>query len=72
VEPGESEGGREVLKVTVTDLFWAINLSWTLTIVSLAAAVVPSAATKEIAGLFKVTLKSGRLLQRGPCEIAAC
>ena len=56
VEPGESEEGDPVLKVTVTDFVLGKNLELDAEIVSLAAAVVPSAATKEIAGLFKVTL----------------
>jgi heterodisulfide reductase subunit A2 len=56
VEPGESEDGRSVLKVTVTDFVLGDKLELDADIVSLAAAVIPSAATKEIAGLFKVTL----------------
>ena len=56
VEAGESDDGRPVLKVTVTDFILGKKLLLDADIIALAAAVVPSAATKEIAGLFKVTL----------------
>lgn len=56
VESGESEDGRPVLKVTATDFVLGRKLVLDADIISLAAAVIPSAATKEIAGLFKVTL----------------
>lgn len=56
VEPGESDEGRPVLKVTVTDLILGKQLELDADLLSLAAAVIPSAATKEIADLFKVTL----------------
>ncbi len=56
VEPGEAEDGRSVLKVTVTDFILGNKLELDADVVSLAAAIVPSEATKEIAGLFKVNL----------------
>lgn len=56
VEPGESEDGRPVLKVSVTDFVLGKRLLLDADVISLAAAVIPSEATKEIAGLFKVTL----------------
>ncbi len=56
VEAGESDDGRPVLKVEVTDFVLGKKLILDADIVALAAAVVPSAATKEVAGLFKVTL----------------
>jgi len=56
VEPGTAEDGREVLKVTVTDYILGKKLELDADALALAAAVIPSAATKEIAGLFKVTL----------------
>ncbi|MBP6941511.1 MAG: CoB--CoM heterodisulfide reductase iron-sulfur subunit A family protein [Syntrophorhabdaceae bacterium] len=56
VEPGKAEDGRPVLKVTATDYILGKKLELDADIVALAAAVVPSAATKEIANLFKVTL----------------
>ena len=56
VEAGESDEGRPVLKVTATDYILGKKLELDADIIALAAAVIPSAATKEIAGLFKVTL----------------
>ena len=56
VEAGESDEGRPVLKVTVTDFVLGKKLVLDADIIALAAAVIPSEATKEIAGLFKVTL----------------
>jgi len=56
VEAGESDEGRPVLKVTAPDYVLGKKLVIDADILALAAAVIPSAATKEIAGLFKVTL----------------
>jgi len=56
VEPGESEDGRPVLKVTATDYILGNKLEIDADIIALAAAVVPSRSTQEIASLFKVTL----------------
>ena len=56
VEPGESEDGRSVLKVTATDYVLGRKLELDADVLALAAAVVPSESTQEIAGLFKVTL----------------
>ena len=56
VEPGKAEDGRDVLKVTVTDYILGKKLELDADIIALAAAIVPSAATKEVANQFKVTL----------------
>ncbi len=56
VEPGKSDDGRPVLKVTATDYILGKKLELDADIVALAAAVIPSAATKEMANFFKVTL----------------
>ncbi len=56
VQPGDAEDGRSVLKVDVTDFVLGGKLQLDADFISLAAAVVPSEATNEIAGLFKVTL----------------
>jgi heterodisulfide reductase subunit A len=56
VEAGESEEGRPVLKVTVTDYVLGKKLVIDADFLALAAAVIPSSATQEIAGLFKVPL----------------
>ena len=56
VEAGEAEDGRPVLKVTATDFILGKKLELDADILALAAAVIPSAATREVAGFFKVTL----------------
>jgi heterodisulfide reductase subunit A len=56
VEAGESEDGRPVLKVTVPDTILGKRLELDADLLALAAAVVPAASTREVAGLFKVTL----------------
>jgi len=56
VEPGKAEDKRDVLKVTATDYILGKKLELDADIIALAAAVIPSAATKEVAGQFKVTL----------------
>ncbi len=56
IEAGESDDGRPVLKVTVTDFVLGKKLELDADVISLAAAVIPSEATREVAGLFKVTL----------------
>jgi heterodisulfide reductase subunit A len=56
VEPGEAEDGRSVLKVTTTDYVLNKKLELDADILALAAAIVPSSTTKEVAGQFKVTL----------------
>ncbi|MCP3950627.1 MAG: CoB--CoM heterodisulfide reductase iron-sulfur subunit A family protein, partial [Desulfobacterales bacterium] len=50
------EGGKDVIRVTVTDQILGQRLELDADVLSLAAAVIPSASTHEIAGLFKVTL----------------
>jgi heterodisulfide reductase subunit A len=56
VEAGESDEGRPVLKVTATDYVLGKKLVIDADVLALAAAVIPSAGTQEVAGLFKVTL----------------
>ncbi|MFZ7111722.1 MAG: CoB--CoM heterodisulfide reductase iron-sulfur subunit A family protein, partial [Desulfatiglandales bacterium] len=55
VEAVEEEG-RPVLRVTVTDQILGQKIAIDADRIALAAAVVPSATTQEVAGLFKVTL----------------
>lgn len=50
------EGKKTVLRVTVPDYILGKRLELDADVLSLAAAVIPSESTKEIAGLFKVTL----------------
>ena len=56
VKAGESDDGRSVLKVTLPDYILGKKLEIDADIIALAAAVIPSATTEEVAGLFKVTL----------------
>ncbi|HSO72037.1 MAG TPA: FAD-dependent oxidoreductase, partial [Thermodesulfobacteriota bacterium] len=56
VEPGAAEDGRPVLKVTATESILGKKLELDADLLVLAAAVIPSATTKEVAGFFKVTL----------------
>jgi len=56
VEAGESDEGKPVLKVIATDFVLDKKLEIDADLVVLAAAVIPSATTREVAELFKVTL----------------
>jgi heterodisulfide reductase subunit A len=56
IEPGKAEDKRDVLKVTVIDYILGKKLELDADIIALAAAVIPSAGTKEVANQFKVTL----------------
>jgi heterodisulfide reductase subunit A len=51
-----NEDGRNVLRVSLPDYILGRSLAIDADILALAAAVIPSAATQEVAGLFKVTL----------------
>ncbi len=50
------EGGKDVIRVIVPDLILGQRLELTADVLSLAAAVIPSTSTNEIASHFKVTL----------------
>ena len=76
VEPGESEEGRPVLKVTATDYVLDTKLEIDADIVSLAAAIVPAPGSKEVSQQFKVTLGQDGFFQEAhvklrPVEFAA-
>jgi heterodisulfide reductase subunit A len=76
VEVGESEEGRPVLKVTVPDYILGHKVEIDADIVALAAAVVPSAGSREVAQLFNVTLGQDSFFQEAhvklrPVEFAA-
>jgi heterodisulfide reductase subunit A len=51
-----SEEGRQVLRVTVTDPILGKKLAIDADVLTLAAAIVPSAGSREISNLFKVSL----------------
>ncbi|MCL5057507.1 MAG: CoB--CoM heterodisulfide reductase iron-sulfur subunit A family protein [Actinobacteria bacterium] len=69
VEPGESDEGRPVLKVTVTDYILGSKLEIDADALVLAAAVIPSADRKEIAGLFKVSLSPDEFFQEAHVKL---
>jgi len=50
------EGGKSILRVTVPDPILGQRLELDADVLSLAAAVIPSAGTRQVARLFKVTL----------------
>jgi heterodisulfide reductase subunit A len=69
VEPGESEEGRSVLKVTATDYVLGNKLEIDADIVSLAAATIPTAGSKEISKHFKVALGADGFFQEAHVKL---
>ncbi len=70
------EGGKSILRVTVPDPILGQRLELDADVLSLAAAVIPSASTNEVAGLFKVTLSPDDFFKEAhvklkPVEFAA-
>jgi len=63
------EGDKEILKVTVTDPILGKKLAIDADYLALAAAVVPSAGSQEIARLFKVTLSPDGFLQEAHVKL---
>jgi heterodisulfide reductase subunit A len=76
IEPGQSEEGRPVLKVTAIDYILGQKLEIDADIVALAAAIVPSPGNKELAQRFTVPLGQDGFFQEAhvklrPVEFAA-
>jgi heterodisulfide reductase subunit A len=76
VEAGESEEGRPVLKVTATDYILGNKLEIDADIIALAAAIIPSAGSKEISQHFTIPLGQDGFFQEAhvklrPVEFAA-
>jgi heterodisulfide reductase subunit A len=69
VEVGESDEGRPVLKVTVPDYILGMKLEIDADIVALAAAIIPSAGSKEVSELFKVTLGPDSFFQEAHVKL---
>jgi heterodisulfide reductase subunit A len=70
------DGGRSILRVSVTDPILGQRLELDADILSLAAAVIPAASTPEVAGQFKVTLSPDNFFKEAhvklkPVEFAA-
>ena len=76
VEEATHSSGKPCVRVTVPDAILGSRLALDADILSLAAAVVPSAQTREIAGKFKVTLNPDGFFKEAhvklrPVEFAA-
>jgi heterodisulfide reductase subunit A len=76
VAEAKAEDGRPVLQVAVTDPILGAKLAFDADLLALAAAVVPSASAREIAGLFKVPIGPDGFFQEAhvklrPVEFAA-
>jgi len=69
VEAGQSEDGRPVLKVTVTDPVLGKKLSLDADYLALAAAVIPSSTNAEIAKFFKVSLNPDGFFQEAHVKL---
>jgi heterodisulfide reductase subunit A len=69
VEAGESDDGRPVLKVTVTDPILGKKLALDADILALAAAVVPASTNSEIAKFFKVSLNPDGFFQEAHVKL---
>ena len=69
VEAAQDEDGQPVLRVTVTDYVLGKQLEIDANAIALAAAVIPSAASQEIAGLFKVTLSPDGFFQEAHAKL---
>jgi heterodisulfide reductase subunit A len=76
MEVAESEDGRPVLKITAPDYILGKKVEIDADIVTLAAAIVPSAGSKELSQLFKLALGPDSFFQEAhvklrPVEFAA-
>jgi heterodisulfide reductase subunit A len=76
VDVGESEEGRPVLKITAPDYILGKKVEIDADIVVLAAAIIPSAGSKEVSQLFKVAVGPDNFFQEAhaklrPVEFAA-
>jgi heterodisulfide reductase subunit A2 len=63
------ENGRSILRVVVTDPVLGTELAIDADTLALAAAIIPSAGSKEIAGLFKVTLNPDGFFQEAHVKL---
>jgi heterodisulfide reductase subunit A len=63
------EGGKNILRVTVTDPILGKKIAIDADAIALAAAVIPSAGSQETARLFKVTLSPDGFLQEAHVKL---
>jgi heterodisulfide reductase subunit A len=76
VEPGESDEGRHVLKVTATDYVLGNKVEIDADIVALAAAIIPAEGSREVSQQFTIPLGQDGFFQEAhvklrPVEFAA-
>ncbi|AGL01211.1 CoB--CoM heterodisulfide reductase iron-sulfur subunit A family protein [Desulfoscipio gibsoniae] len=69
VEAAENEEGRPVLRVIVTDPVLGKKLEIEADAIALAAAVIPSTESKEVAQLFKVALSPDEFFQEAHVKL---
>ncbi|MBW2262283.1 MAG: CoB--CoM heterodisulfide reductase iron-sulfur subunit A family protein [Deltaproteobacteria bacterium] len=69
VEPATDEEGKPVLRVTVPDRILGMRLAIDADLVTLSAAVVPSAGTAEITRLFKVPVNQDGFFQEAHVKL---
>jgi heterodisulfide reductase subunit A len=69
VRVGKSEDGRPVLKVTAPDYILGKKIEINADIVVLAAAIIPSAGSKEVSQLFKVGLSADGFFQEAHVKL---
>ncbi len=63
------ENGKSVLRLVVTDPILGMELAIDADAIALAAAIIPSAASKEIAALFKATLNPDGFFQEAHVKL---
>ena len=69
VEPGKTEEGRDVLKVTAVDYVLGAKVELDADLVALSAAVVPSASNGDIARFFKVPMNPDGFFQEAHVKL---
>ncbi len=69
IEPGESDEGNAVLKVTAVDYVLGNKLEVDADIIALAAAAIPSETTNDVARFFKVALNPDGFFQEAHVKL---
>jgi heterodisulfide reductase subunit A len=64
-----NEGGKSMLRLTVTDTLLGAKLEIDADIIALAAAIIPSAGSKEVSQLFKVPLGTDGFFQEAHVKL---
>jgi heterodisulfide reductase subunit A len=64
-----NEGGKSILRVTLPDYILRMKLEIDADIIALAAAVIPSAGSREISQLFKVALSPGAFFKEAHVKL---